>query len=280
MRAAAQALASAAHEVQHPTKGAALAEAKRQNSRETDLVGWCLLSTRTWLGVRSQYRSAIEAWRGNRVRDRHPGDKHPPAGVPVFWEIGQWGHIALSAGHGYVVSTDIRRRGKADLVPLELVAQRWGAKYLGWAETLNGERVWHAPAKPKPKPRRKVAVAAGGAVLVAGGAAGGVVVDDAPKPKPPVVAKPHPKPKPAKVTALSKAVRPGAHTAQVRDVRAVLIRNGYGPIGEKPADWYGPITRASVHHFLTVHPKYASGPGDDSLGPAGWRSLQLKIGRS
>lgn len=63
----------------------------------------------------------------------------PPADVPVFFDTGKPDeHVALSAGGGYVWSTDIEAHGKVDLVPISEIQQRWGATYLGWGSYLNG----------------------------------------------------------------------------------------------------------------------------------------------
>lgn len=105
--------------------------------------GLCLKFTRTMLGAPGGANSAIEAWNATRPGDRHTDT--PPAGVPVFWRGGHYGHAALSMGDGKILSTDIRRAGKVDIVPIELVHQRWGYELLGWTETLNGKRVWAAP---------------------------------------------------------------------------------------------------------------------------------------
>lgn len=140
MRAVPDALRLARREIVHPGQGVALAEARRQNPAERDLAGWCLLSVRTWLGIPSRHRSAIAAWNATPPDQRHTRGV-PPAGAPVFWAIGKFGHVALSAGSGRVISTDIKRGGKADLVDLDLIAARWGARYLGWTESLNGHRV-------------------------------------------------------------------------------------------------------------------------------------------
>lgn len=108
--------------------------------------GLCLQFTRTALDVPAKAGSAIEAWSDVAAGDRH-GGQNPPPGVPVFWRIGRWGHVAVSAGGGYVWSTDILRKGKVDKVSIAYLSNRWGATYLGWAETLNGKRVYTAAAK-------------------------------------------------------------------------------------------------------------------------------------
>lgn len=129
--------------------GRALDGAAREVVRPSrDWSGLCLMFVRTCYhpDIPKRADAAIEAWAAVERTDRHPRAT-PPPGVPLFWEIGKHGHVALSAGQGKCFSIDIRRRGKADLVPIDLIAQRWGARYLGWADTLNGVRI--TTTKPK-----------------------------------------------------------------------------------------------------------------------------------
>ncbi|MGQ0625612.1 MAG: lytic transglycosylase domain-containing protein, partial [Sporichthyaceae bacterium] len=64
---------------------------------------------------------------------RHPGDRNPPAGALVFWDTGRRpGHVALSMGQGLIASNDIVRAGRIDVVALNEIERRWGARYLGW----------------------------------------------------------------------------------------------------------------------------------------------------
>lgn len=86
-------------------------------------------------------KTAIAAWRGLDRAAQHSGPR-PPFGVPVYWAIGKSGHAAVSAGKGYVYSTDIKRRGHVDKVSIDYICRHWGAHYLGWAETINGRRMW------------------------------------------------------------------------------------------------------------------------------------------
>lgn len=106
----------------------------------------CQEFTRRSLGVGGGFPSAISAWRGTAKADRNPS-REPPAGVPVYWKGGKYGHAALSAGDGYVFSTDIKRRGKVDRVPLKWVEDRWNYEYLGWARTINGVRIYGGDPK-------------------------------------------------------------------------------------------------------------------------------------
>lgn len=105
--------------------------------------GLCLMFVRSMLDVDYKHPSAIEAWRAIPPLQRHEEDTDPPPGVPLFWAGGRYGHVALSAGkRGYCWSTDIKRVGKVDRVPIDLIRARWGLDYLGWAESINGVRVY------------------------------------------------------------------------------------------------------------------------------------------
>ena len=106
-------------------------------------VGLCLQNVRGAYGIGAKYPSAIAAWNG--VADKYVHTWYnPPAGVPVFWSGGSqgFGHVAISDGNGNVWSTDIKREGKWDLVPIAEIHTKWGLNYEGWTELLNGTRVY------------------------------------------------------------------------------------------------------------------------------------------
>lgn len=109
--------------------------------------GLCLKRARTLLGIPARYPSAIAAWENAPASRRHEGDPHPPRGVPVFWRGGKYGHIAVSDGDGFCFSTDIKRRGRLDRVPISLIHARWGLTYLGWTSWLNGEVVNYSKSR-------------------------------------------------------------------------------------------------------------------------------------
>jgi hypothetical protein len=63
----------------------------------------------------------------------------PPAGAAVFFRGNpQFGHIALSAGNGYVISSGIG--GKVEKVKISDMGKLWGAEgaYTGWADPVGG----------------------------------------------------------------------------------------------------------------------------------------------
>ena len=128
----------------------------------------CLKRVRTLLGVPAKYPSAIVAWNHVKPEDRHTSPA--PAGVPEFFAIGKYGHVVVSDGvhdgEAWCFSTDIKRRGRLDRVRTALITERWGAKRLGWAETLNGVRVYD---KPKPATPTTPSGAAGNVIKVRAG---------------------------------------------------------------------------------------------------------------
>lgn len=126
-------------------------------------AGQCRLQCRLCLGTASVgdfdhdgRADAEDAWKA--AKRKHPGDRKPPRGFPVFWAGGSHddGHEALSAGvpgsklgnalrrlfgranETWVWSTDILRDGYFDYVPMSLIEQKWGLSYLGWTEDDNG----------------------------------------------------------------------------------------------------------------------------------------------
>lgn len=110
---------------------------------EDEPRGWCLKATRYCYDIPSKYTSAKGAWLG--AARRHGTDEPAPEGLPVFWKIGEFWHVAISVGGGICWSTDIKRDGFFDLVPISEVSRKWGAVYLGWTEDLNGVRIVTLP---------------------------------------------------------------------------------------------------------------------------------------
>lgn len=108
--------------------------------------GWggrCEQFVRSCFGLGPMYPSAKAAWNG--AGGKHHGDFSPPPGVPVFWNLtgrnAPYGHIALSIGGGYAISSS-NSAGR----PIVSVISIYGftdrsAPYLGWAEVYHGVRV-------------------------------------------------------------------------------------------------------------------------------------------
>ena len=124
----------------------AIVRRARQESLAGDAV-WrnlCQKFVRTMCGAPGGVASARVAWQSYPPgQTREPGNRRPPMGVPVYFRLGTpYWHAAISAGAGYVWSTDIVRWGRPDKVSIDYVERRWNAEYLGWATHSNGVRVW------------------------------------------------------------------------------------------------------------------------------------------
>lgn len=91
---------------------------------------------------RSGYASARSHWQSIPARYKHPGDMNPPAGALVFWNNGQYGHVAISTGSGAVRTTHLNG-GTPTTVGLAECTRQLGGQgvYLGWAEPYFGGRV-------------------------------------------------------------------------------------------------------------------------------------------
>jgi hypothetical protein len=103
-----------------------------------DYTDECLVSVRTALGIPALYPTARAAWSYVPVARRH-AHTVPPPGTPCFFQTSNsaW-HITLADVHPWWVwSSDIKRKGKIDLVSKDLIESRWGASWLGWTELLN-----------------------------------------------------------------------------------------------------------------------------------------------
>jgi hypothetical protein len=102
---------------------------------DRDYSGQCLHFTAWCYGFGGAgATSATTFWHGTRHGLRHHGDHRPPAGAIVLWTGGShgYGHATISAGGGKIYSTDIRRSGKVDLVPVRETEERWGLDFAGW----------------------------------------------------------------------------------------------------------------------------------------------------
>lgn len=102
--------------------------------------GMCLQRVRLAFGIGAKASDAIGAWNAAQHKHRESNPAKIPAGYPVFWSGGSsgHGHIAISAGHGMCWSTDIRRGGYFDLVPIATIHAQWGLTLLGYTTDLNG----------------------------------------------------------------------------------------------------------------------------------------------
>jgi hypothetical protein len=114
--------------------------------------GYCLQFVRECFDIGPLYGSAIDAWNG--APDKHPGDRNPPMAVPLFFRSpSPYDHVVFGGDlpANEIVTTfnaDIRSYGGDAIAGIE---RDFDASYLGWTESLNGVKVWTAPA-PEPPP--------------------------------------------------------------------------------------------------------------------------------
>lgn len=99
--------------------------------------GLCESFARHSYGLPGKYHDAAAHWRDAVKTGRAHRGSTPPVGALVYWTGGSkgYGHAAVSIGGGKIVSTDIKRKGKADVVSIAYLNQRWGnLQYQGWAD--------------------------------------------------------------------------------------------------------------------------------------------------
>lgn len=117
-----------------PSGKAALA-----NAREVDTYppGYCQKYVRSAWEVASLYGSAIDAWYG--AVERHPGDRKPPLGAPLYYEGGQYGHVVINrqADTNGIRGTDMPSSGVVGEDVIAWVENHWGYRYLGWTGDIN-----------------------------------------------------------------------------------------------------------------------------------------------
>jgi hypothetical protein len=85
------------------------------------------------------YGTATAGWYGSP--GKHPGDRNPPAGVPVWWGPkpgSDAGDVVISLGGGRVVATDYPYYGVVGVCTLAERERQIGRPYLGWTETMLG----------------------------------------------------------------------------------------------------------------------------------------------
>lgn len=120
---------------------------RKESAHESkNWTGRCQEFTRTAFGVGGLYPSATSAWL--HTNKRHT-DRQPPPAVPVYWTGGSkgFGHAAVSAGDGFVFSTDFPRGGQVGRVSIGQINRDWSSlRFQGWAEDTNEVVVWRPPS--------------------------------------------------------------------------------------------------------------------------------------
>lgn len=120
------------------------------------LSGWCEKFVRQSFGFPARYSSALLAWAA--TKRRHGDINNAPAGVPIFWRLHPknpnygLGHVALSVGGGYCISTSVGPGGSIGKVKIADLTRAWGMTPLGWTEDYHGQTVWTPPVKTTPTP--------------------------------------------------------------------------------------------------------------------------------
>jgi cell wall-associated NlpC family hydrolase len=114
----------------------ALRRAKHYEGTRGPWSHLCLKFVRKVYGLPARDPSAIAAWHASD--SKHKGDAEPPAGVPVFWSGGGPGHVALSLGDGWVLTSDYPTSGRVTKVEISTLDAAWGLHYLGWTDDLEG----------------------------------------------------------------------------------------------------------------------------------------------
>jgi len=111
---------------------------------KSNATGWhnyCERFTEMAWGKPGRYASALAGWAAAKKEKRAYEGKTPPPGAMVYWGGGQYGHAAVSIGGGKIVSTDIKRKGQADIVTIDYLTKQWGKPYLGWADPDKGTKL-------------------------------------------------------------------------------------------------------------------------------------------
>jgi len=111
-------------------------------------AGWqglCQMFVRMALGSSGGFPSAISAWYGAKHKHRNTRPSDIPAGVPVYWSGGSFGHVALSTGGGKLISTDYPNMGRIGTGTIMGLTKDWHKHLLGWTEDINGKRIWGLP---------------------------------------------------------------------------------------------------------------------------------------
>jgi hypothetical protein len=147
------------------TRKQALAAAQRQTR---NVPGTCQANVRAWFNAPSagdqdhdNDSDAVDGWLSEPKWARHVGDRNPPNGYPLAFNGGShgYGHRALSAAKS-VFSTDMENnRYKAGVTSrvtgtsvsdaIAKIERSMGVKYVGWSETIDGQRIPKEPTTVK-----------------------------------------------------------------------------------------------------------------------------------
>lgn len=144
----------------------ALAEARKQ---KTNVPGSCQKTTRGWFNAPSAGdrdhdgdADANDGWLSEPVSARHPGDRHPPPGVPLYFKNRSrpgFGHRCISDDYavGGAISTDMSngryKKGVTGRATIPQIEDEMGLIYIGWSNTITGKKI-PSGEKPPVKPTK------------------------------------------------------------------------------------------------------------------------------
>ena len=110
----------------------------RKLEGKSGFKGWCHKTCQNAWKLPVKYNSAIDAWNHVPAPAKHTDMTNIPVGAPIFFKIGNFGHVVLQSDKkGYVISTDAPKEDFIGEVPLEWFEKHWGVKPLGWASVYN-----------------------------------------------------------------------------------------------------------------------------------------------
>jgi hypothetical protein len=97
--------------------------------------GQCLKFSRMCAQAPGGVYDADASWAGAKYRHTN---STPPRGTFPHFAGGNHGHVTVSEGGGWCWTTDYRRYGRVDLVPISYIVHNWGMPLRGWTEDING----------------------------------------------------------------------------------------------------------------------------------------------
>lgn len=101
----------------------------------TGVAGYCLKICREAWNLPPDEISAIKEWESIPPRHRHKVRwALIPIGYPVFFEGGEFGHVAIQSQFpGFVWSTDAPTKDRIGLVHVSFFRRKWRYRYLGYS---------------------------------------------------------------------------------------------------------------------------------------------------
>jgi hypothetical protein len=125
------------------TGGQAVAQMRRwHKNKRRGVKGYCLKTVREAYKLPARYPSAIVAWRNTPAKFKHKDFRKAPIGACHYYEGGRFGHIVIqSTVKNRVFGTDLPLQDRVGIHHRRMPVNRWGYKYLGWTNWLNGHEL-------------------------------------------------------------------------------------------------------------------------------------------